>query len=127
MPVLRWAGSPDARARRSHKCGRAEEFGRFSVCECERTGGVSANEKGFFGGADGNVFAAAKKIRLDAKVCGDIDRRARAGPSEESRRGDCRGEISRAAARPAVGCERFAGDEGLPHDVGSGWLRESDD
>jgi len=60
-----------------------------------------------------------KKVRSEAAFCCDPDRRARAGASPSSRRGDCCRKIPWSPAWAAMGRKGFVGDQRLPDYMGS--------
>ena len=64
-----------------------------------------------------------KRYDQDAALRHHADRRSRAEAGGSGRRGDCGGQVSRAAARDSVGREGPAGGERLSHDVGRGRVR----
>src|SRR5581483_247828 len=61
----------------------------------------------------------------EAEIRGYVGGRAGEGEGKRSGQRTCCGEVSRAAARVAVGREGLAGDERIPDDVGSGRIREA--
>src|SRR5260370_534121 len=101
-----------------------EEHRRAGVCERTAIGRARANEEGLVFSTHRNVFGAFEKIRPDTEVRRDADGRTRARASQKSGRGHCRRKIPRAAARFAVGRERFAGGEGVPDNRGRGRVLE---
>src|SRR4249920_3645055 len=72
-----------------------------------------------FDALDGNLSSPHRTVRPQTTLRDYVDARARTGPSQTSRRGNCRRKISRSPSWNTVGRKRSVGHRGNSYDVWS--------